>query len=49
MQVLSEDILPALDRLRKEKDQYYRWQALTAELDELRRFCIAYKFVQALE
>lgn len=47
--MLNEDILPALEKLRKEKDQYYRWQTVTAELDELRRFCIAYKFVEAIK
>ena len=29
-QVLNEDILPALEKLRREKDQYYRWQTVTA-------------------
>ena len=46
-QVLNEDILPALEKLRREKDQYYQWQAATANLDVLRRFCIAYKHVEA--
>ena len=47
VQVLHEDILPALEKLRREKDQYYQWQTATAKLDVLRRFCIAYKYVEA--
>lgn len=45
--VLSEDIMPALDKLRREKVQYMEWQNATASLDRLRRFCVAYKFVEA--
>lgn len=47
VKVLNEDILPALEKLRKDKDQYYRWQTVTADLDVLRRFCIAYKYAEA--
>lgn len=42
MQVLAEDIVPALDKLRKEKGQYMEWQAANANLDRQRRFCVAY-------
>lgn len=45
--VLTEDIMPALDKLRKEKVQYMEWQNATANLDRLRRFCVAYKYAEA--
>ncbi|XP_057838463.2 structural maintenance of chromosomes protein 2-1 [Cryptomeria japonica] len=45
--VLTEEILPALEKLRKERVQYVQWANGNAELDRLKRFCIAYEFVQA--
>lgn len=39
--------MPALDKLRKEKVQYMEWQNATSNLDRLRRFCVAYKYVEA--
>ncbi|KAK9829006.1 hypothetical protein WJX72_003368 [[Myrmecia] bisecta] len=45
--VLAEDILPALEKLRREKGQYMEWQAASANLDRLRRFCIAWRYVEA--
>ncbi len=45
--VLAEDIMPALDKLRKEKVQYMEWQNATASLDRLRRFCVAHQYAEA--
>lgn len=45
--VLTLDILPALDKLRKEKAQYMEWQNATTSLDRLRRFCVAFRYVEA--
>ncbi|WVZ01683.1 hypothetical protein V8G54_022489 [Vigna mungo] len=45
--LLDQEILPALEKLRKEKTQYMQWANGNAELDRLRRFCIAYDYVQA--
>lgn len=45
--LLDEEILPALEKLRKERSQYMQWANGNAELDRLRRFCIAYEYVQA--
>ncbi|OVA02199.1 RecF/RecN/SMC [Macleaya cordata] len=45
--LLDGEILPALEKLRKEKCQYMQWANGNAELDRLRRFCIAFEFVQA--
>ena len=47
VQVLTEDIVPALDKLRKEKGQYHEWQNASSNLDSLRRFCVAYKYEEA--
>jgi structural maintenance of chromosome 2 len=47
MQVMHEEILPACERLRREKGQYMEWQAENAKLDALRRFCVAYRYVEA--
>ncbi|DBA81803.1 hypothetical protein WJX77_004664 [Trebouxia sp. C0004] len=45
--VLHEDILPALEKLRKEKGQYMEWQAADAKLGHLKRFCAAYRYQEA--
>uniref|UniRef100_A0A0E0CBS2 SMC hinge domain-containing protein n=1 Tax=Oryza meridionalis TaxID=40149 RepID=A0A0E0CBS2_9ORYZ len=45
--LLDEEILPALEKLRKERCQYMKWANGNADLDRLKRFCIAYEFVQA--
>ncbi|VVB04545.1 unnamed protein product [Arabis nemorensis] len=45
--LLELEILPALEKLRKEKMQYMQWANGNAELDRLKRFCIAFEYVQA--
>jgi len=45
--LLDVEILPALEKLRKERCQYMKWANGNAELDRLKRFCISYEFVQA--
>ncbi|KAA6425080.1 MAG: structural maintenance of chromosomes 2 [Trebouxia sp. A1-2] len=45
--VLHEDILPALEKLRKEKGQYMEWQAADAKLGHLKRFCAAFRYQEA--
>ena len=49
MQVLGEEILPALERLRREKGSYMQYQAAEATLDRLRRFVHGYHYVSALK
>lgn len=45
--LLDHEILPALEKLRKERMQYMQWANGSSELDRLRRYCIAYEYVQA--
>lgn len=45
--LLDHEILPALEKLRKQRTQYMQWTNGNAELDRLKRFCIACEFVQA--
>ncbi|KAF2315781.1 hypothetical protein GH714_040319 [Hevea brasiliensis] len=45
--LLDQEILPALEKLRKERMQYMQWANGNAELDRLKRFCIAYEYFQA--
>ncbi|KAJ4836235.1 Structural maintenance of chromosomes protein 2-2 [Turnera subulata] len=45
--LLDQEILPALAKLRKERMQYMQWANGNAELDRLRRFCVAYDYVHA--
>ncbi|CAK9181529.1 unnamed protein product [Ilex paraguariensis] len=45
--LLDQEILPALEKLRKERMQYMQWAHGNAELDRLKRFCIAYEYVHA--
>ncbi|KAK9805921.1 hypothetical protein WJX73_005152 [Symbiochloris irregularis] len=46
--VLAEEILPSLERLRREKGEYMQFQAAELMLDRLRRFVKAYSYTQAL-
>ncbi|KAK4764266.1 hypothetical protein SAY87_013704 [Trapa incisa] len=45
--LLDQEIVPALEKLRKERTQYMQWSNGNAELDRLKRFCVAYDYVQA--
>ncbi|CAN0891551.1 Structural maintenance of chromosomes protein 2-1 [Linum grandiflorum] len=45
--LLEQEILPALEKLRRERMQYMQWSNGNAELDRLKRFCVAYDYVQA--
>ncbi|CAH8366867.1 unnamed protein product [Eruca vesicaria subsp. sativa] len=45
--LLDHEISPALEKLRKEKSQYMQWANGNAELDRLKRFCVAFEYVQA--
>ncbi|GAV68102.1 SMC_N domain-containing protein/SMC_hinge domain-containing protein, partial [Cephalotus follicularis] len=45
--LLDQEILPALEKLRKERTQYMQWASGNAELDRLKRFCIAYEYDRA--
>ncbi|KAL6580577.1 Structural maintenance of chromosomes protein 2-2 [Orobanche minor] len=45
--LLDQEILPALEKLRKERTQYMQWANGNADLDRLKRYCIAYEYVQA--
>lgn len=45
--LLNEEILPALEKLRKERGQYMQWSSGNANLERLKRFCIAYEFAQS--
>ncbi|KAA3458149.1 structural maintenance of chromosomes protein 2-1-like isoform X2 [Gossypium australe] len=45
--LLDEEILPALEKLRKEQMQYVQWSDGNVELDRLKRFCVAYDYVEA--
>ncbi|KAL2540048.1 Structural maintenance of chromosomes protein 2-1 [Abeliophyllum distichum] len=45
--LLDQEILPALEKLRKERMQYMQWSNGNAELDRMKRYCIAYEYVQA--
>ncbi|KAG0590588.1 hypothetical protein KC19_1G112200 [Ceratodon purpureus] len=45
--VLNQDILPALEKLRKERAQYMQWTSGNAQLERLKRFCIAYQYTSA--
>ncbi|QDZ21883.1 structural maintenance of chromosomes protein [Chloropicon primus] len=47
--VLQEEILPALQKLRKERGQYMQWASSGSQLEQLRRFCIAYEYSVSLE
>ena len=45
--VMNEDILPACERLRREKAQFMEWQAASSNVDRLRRFCVGHRYTEA--
>ncbi|KAL7214487.1 hypothetical protein ACSBR1_026823 [Camellia fascicularis] len=45
--LLGQEILPALEKLKKERMQYMQWSDGNAELYRLKRFCVAFEYVQA--
>lgn len=45
--VLTEDIMPALNKLRGEKAAYMEWQHASSSLERLRHFCVAHRYVEA--
>ncbi|EFJ04936.1 hypothetical protein SELMODRAFT_137981 [Selaginella moellendorffii] len=46
-QMLEQEILPALDKLKKEKCQYMQWAKANEDIERLDRFCTAYRYVEA--
>eukprot|EP00658_Telonema_sp_P-2_P042424 TRINITY_DN3045_c0_g1_i2.p1 TRINITY_DN3045_c0_g1~~TRINITY_DN3045_c0_g1_i2.p1 ORF type:complete len:1075 (+),score=458.76 TRINITY_DN3045_c0_g1_i2:119-3343(+) len=48
-QLLSEEITPQLETLRKQKDQYLQWTANNTEAERLGRFSTAYQYSSAVE
>eukprot|EP00038_Savillea_parva_P009361 m.183060 g.183060 ORF g.183060 m.183060 type:complete len:1218 (-) comp15704_c0_seq1:286-3939(-) len=45
--LLSEEIQPTLDRLRKERSAFLEWQKNKMEIEHLRRLVVAYTYMQA--
>ena len=45
--LLEEEILPTIEKLRKERGEYMSWAAGNDSLERLRRFCVAFEFVEA--
>jgi structural maintenance of chromosome 2 len=43
----SEEILPTIEKLRKERGDYMKWAAGNDSLERLRRFCVAYEYTRA--
>ncbi|CAI5529739.1 unnamed protein product [Closterium sp. Naga37s-1] len=45
--VLTEEILPRLEGLRRERAQYQAWLQGNSDIDRLSRFCVAYEYFLA--
>jgi len=48
-EVLTNEIMPLLEKLRQERSDYEKWSTLNAERERLERFCTAYKFAKAMQ
>ena len=48
-QLLEEEILPTIEKLRKERGEYMKWASANDTLERLRRFCVAIEFCEAEE
>jgi structural maintenance of chromosome 2 len=44
-QVLSENIMPALEKLRSEREEYMSWAAANQDIDRLKRFVVAHQYI----
>ena len=47
--LLEEEILPTIEKLRKERGDYMKWQLGNDSLERLRRFCVAWEFSRCKE
>ena len=47
--MLAEEILPALEKLKKEKVDYLQWQDASSNLDRLKRYVIAHEYTTKLQ
>ena len=47
--LLEEEILPTIEKLRKERGDYMKWQLGNDALERLRRFCVAWEFSRCKE
>ncbi len=47
--MLTEEILPALEKLKKEKVDYVRWQDASTNLERLKRYVIAHEYTSKVE
>lgn len=47
--MLAEEILPALEKLKKEKVDYLKWQDAASNLDRLKRYVIAHEYTTKVE
>ncbi|EEH50983.1 condensin complex component [Micromonas pusilla CCMP1545] len=45
--LLEEEILPTIEKLRKERGDYMKWASGNDALERLRRFCVAYEYANA--
>ncbi len=43
--VLSDDILPALEKLRTEREEYMSWATANQDIERLKRFVIAFEYI----
>ena len=46
--LLEDEILPTIEKLRKERGDYMKWAAGNDSLERLRRFCVAYEFTRCV-
>ncbi len=47
--ILSEEIIPQLEKLRKERTQYVTWSANSTEIERLGRYVLAYQLFTAMQ
>jgi structural maintenance of chromosome 2 len=47
--ILTDEITPTLEKLRKERANYQQWVHNNTEIERLSRFCIAHEFFQLEE
>lgn len=45
--ILTEEITPQLEKLREDAKGFLQWSSNNHEIDRLRRFCVAYEYLQA--
>jgi structural maintenance of chromosome 2 len=47
--ILSDEIVPTLNRLKQDRERYVQWSSLREKCEEMERFCLAYQYFSCIQ